>query len=202
MKFWKKISIIVLCLIGLFGIYYGSYRFYLYKFGNEDKARFAENLSHVEEVNGAEKNTITQRTKLIIEHYNRTSGSMVEEAAVMPVEYIGMTREELSDYLSEYSRNPNLEDAQNGFEKYQIMSFSESQVVLRKIFITIGTEYKFYLTEENGCVTVYYIDQKTVYEYTNIVVDGLPDDVKEQVKHGKYVTDEDALYNFLENYTS
>lgn len=203
MNFWKKTGIVLVCLVALTGIYYGSYRFYLYKFGNDDKAKFAEQLSDKSaEVNNSEKSTITQRTKLIIEYYNRTKESLVEEESVMPVEYIGMSRKELSEYLEAYSKSPDLEDVLDGFEKYQIMSFSSSQVVLRKISVTAGTEYKFYLTEEKGCVTIYYIDKKTIYEYTNIVVDGLPDDIQEQVRRGKYVTDEDALYDFLETYTS
>lgn len=202
-KFWKRAGIATLCLVCLYGIYYGSYRLYLYKVGNADKLKFEKQEKvYSAEVNNSGKHTITQRTKLIIEHYNRVDESVVEEAAAMPVEYIGMTREALTEYLSEYSRAPSLQDVMDGFEKYQILSFSDSQVVLRKIFVPAGTEYKFYLTEENGCVTVYYIDLRTVYEYTNIVVDGLPDDIKEQVQRGKYVTDEDALYDFLETYTS
>lgn len=201
MKVWKKAGVILLCLIGLFGIYYGSYRLYLYKAGNADKAKY-ENMSKTAKVGNSEKNTVTQRTKLVIEHYNRETGSVVEESANMPVEYIGMTREALSEYLDEYSKAPGLKDVEEGFEKYQILSFSSSQVVLRKVFVPAGTQYKFYMTEENGCVTVYYIDKRTVYEYTNIVVDCLPDDIQEQIQRGKYVKDEDALYDFLETYTS
>lgn len=203
MNFWKKAGIGLLTLVLLFGVYYASYRFYLYKYGNADKEKFARQLpERAVEVNRAEENKITQRTKLVIEHYNRRDDSVDEEQAAMPVEYIGMSREELADYLTTYAASPQLQDVEEGFEKYQILSFSNKEVVLRKIYFPAGTEYKYYLVEENGCVTVYYIDQKTVYEYTNILVEMLPEDIREQVQHGKYITDEDSLYDFLETYTS
>ena len=45
-------------------------------------------------------------------------------------------------------------------------------------------------------------DEKTVYEYTQIPIHLLPDDMKEQVMNGYYLDNEEDLYNFLENYSS
>ncbi|MCI8373499.1 MAG: hypothetical protein HFI75_14135 [Lachnospiraceae bacterium] len=203
MKFLKRAGIVLVCMGVLFAVYYGAYRIYLYKYGNEDKEKFAKQLSQKSvEANSVEENKITHQTKLVIEHYNRNESNVIEENTAMPVEYIGMSREELADYLEEYSQSPNLSDAESGFEKYQITSFSPSQVVLRKIYSPSRNSCKFYLTEENGCVTVYYIDHKTIYEYTNIIVETLPQDIQDQIKHGLYISDEDALYDFLETYTS
>lgn len=203
MKFWKKAAIVLACICVLSAVYYGAYRFYLYKYGNEDREKFARQLAErTVEANSSEENKITHRTKLVIEHYNRRESSLVEENAVMPVEYIGMSREELADYLADYALSPSLDDAESGFEKYQITSFSPTQVVLRKIYAPSGNSCKFYIIEENGCATVYYIDLKTVYEYTNIIVETLPEDIQDQVRHGLYISDEDALYDFLETYTS
>lgn len=203
MKFWKKLGIVLACTFVLFGVYYGSYRFYQYKYGNKDKEKFAQQLSDKTlEVNSAEENIITQRTKLTIEYYDRITGMIEVEQTNMPVEYIGMSREELIDYLLDYAKDPNLEDIEAGFEKYQIMSFSSTKVVLRKILAPSKIAHKYYLVEEAGCVTVYYMDRKTVYEYSNIIVDLLPEDIRDKVKQGMYLTDEDALYDFLETYTS
>lgn len=191
------------CLLMLFGVYYGSYKLYLYKFGSHDKEQFAKQATKKSvEANGSQEQKITNKTKLTMEHYNQLDGTSYEEETNMPVEYIGMTREELADYLEKYAKTPTLADVEAGFEKYQIMSFSSSDVVLRKIVKPAGTEYKYYMVAENGCVTVYYIDKRTVYEYTNVLVDTLPEDVQEQVERGKYVMDDDALYDFLETYTS
>lgn len=204
MKIWKRTGIILLSLLFLAGIYYGSYRLYMYQFGMKDKEEMEHQLSGKSIKTDTQKEqTITQRTKLILQIYDRVEGSMREEdESVMPVEYIGLTRTQLEKSLEDYALKPSLKDVEEGFEKYQIMSFSSSRLVLRKVLAPAATQYKFYLLEENGCITVYYIDKRTVFEYTNILVDTLPSELKEQIKCGKYVRDEDSLYSFLETYTS
>ena len=41
-------------------------------------------------------------------------------------------------------------------------------------------------------------DKKTPYEYTDIKCDGLPSEMQEEIKNGKYMEDAKALYGFLE----
>ena len=60
----------------------------------------------------------------------------------------------------------------------------------------------YYLMEVNGYVVVYLSDKKTVYEYTDIRYDRLPSAVQEEIRNGKYMEDTEALYGFLENYSS
>ena len=60
----------------------------------------------------------------------------------------------------------------------------------------------YFLCELNGYVVVYLFDQKTIYEYTSILVDDLPEPVKGQVLEVKYVETTEELYGFLENYSS
>ena len=60
----------------------------------------------------------------------------------------------------------------------------------------------FYLTELNGFVAVYKSDKKTIYEYTNIEVENLPEDVRNEIKNGKEIRSVEKLYGFLENYSS
>ena len=60
----------------------------------------------------------------------------------------------------------------------------------------------FILKELNGFVAVYLQDGSTIYEYTNIVVDQLPFDVKKEIKIGKQIQTLEELYGFLENYSS
>lgn len=62
--------------------------------------------------------------------------------------------------------------------------------------------YKFYLKSEDGIVIVYKTSTQEIYEYTNIVVEELPEDVKQEVLETKYILDEEELYTFLESYTS
>jgi len=60
----------------------------------------------------------------------------------------------------------------------------------------------YYIQEEDGYVTVYYADQETVYEYTNIPMKSLPLAVQMEVDEGKCVSSLSQVYGFLENYSS
>lgn len=60
----------------------------------------------------------------------------------------------------------------------------------------------YYLMEVNGYIVVYLSDKTTPYEYTDIQYDELPDKVRQEIRYGKYIEDEEALYGFLENYSS
>lgn len=60
----------------------------------------------------------------------------------------------------------------------------------------------YYLKNLNGFVAVYLSDQKTVYEYTSIPVDNLPDAVAADISNGMTIESEESLYSFLEGYSS
>lgn len=202
MKFYHRIGLVFLCIMLMLIVSVGSYEVYMVTTGNKDKEKYETKEKSVVSVDKKDDTAITQRTKLKIENYNRKEGSIVEVDENMPVEYIGMDRQELEDYLESYEQSPSISDLEIGFESYQVMSFSNKQVVLRKTFLPPNIMYKYYLTSQDGCVIVYYIDKKTVFEYTNICVDALPVEIQKQLQRGKYITDIDSLYDFLENYSS
>lgn len=60
----------------------------------------------------------------------------------------------------------------------------------------------YYLMELNGYVVVYLSDKTTVYEYTNIAVEHLPEEIREEIDAGKEIATDEELYGFLENYSS
>ena len=60
----------------------------------------------------------------------------------------------------------------------------------------------YYLKEKNGYVVVYLKDKKTAYEYTDILLKELPETLQKEIKNGKYIENAQALYGFLENYSS
>ncbi len=60
----------------------------------------------------------------------------------------------------------------------------------------------FYICELNGYLVVYLNDKKTLYEMTDIPVDRIPEELKVEIKDGKYVDEEETLYGILENYSS
>ena len=62
--------------------------------------------------------------------------------------------------------------------------------------------HEYYLVEEDGRVTIYRIEGRTLFEYTGITVDSLPEELQGEIAHGKRVSGEKELYEFLENYSS
>ena len=60
----------------------------------------------------------------------------------------------------------------------------------------------YYLKELNGYVVVYLSDKKTVYEYTDISLEDLPENLQKEIQNGKYIETSESLYGFLENYSS
>lgn len=60
----------------------------------------------------------------------------------------------------------------------------------------------YYLKEQDGFVQVYLSDKKTVFENTSIQIASLPELLREEIRHGKYLKDQQELYSFLENYSS
>jgi len=60
----------------------------------------------------------------------------------------------------------------------------------------------FYLYSSNGYLIVYEGDNKTVYEYTDIPIDSLPETIQLELKNGKVMESKEELYGFLENYSS
>ena len=60
----------------------------------------------------------------------------------------------------------------------------------------------YYIQEKDGYVIVYESDKKTVYEYTSIPVESLPEETQKLIKKGIKVDSLSQIYGFLENYSS
>lgn len=63
-------------------------------------------------------------------------------------------------------------------------------------------EQIFFLKSLNGYVVVYQEDEKTIFEYTDIKVSELPEEIQQEIETGKRITGLEKLYGFLENYSS
>lgn len=64
------------------------------------------------------------------------------------------------------------------------------------------TPYDYMITAEEGYLVVYKKDLETVYMYTAIRIEELPDDLQKEIATGKMFKDLSELYDFLENYSS
>lgn len=145
--------------------------------------------------------TTCDTTYIVREHdYTTMETSSHEEE--MPDMYIGKTREQLEDIFDSYTLNPSLEDQERGFEGMKLNSFSSDMVIAVRYYRSPSTEEDFYLMVEDDYITVYLGDLKTVYLYTDIYMNDLPDALRQEILDRKHVADKEELYNFLESYSS
>ena len=115
---------------------------------------------------------------------------------------VGLDRRELNAYVKGYMEEMPINEYLAGLLSYEIISFSAEQVVLRKTYDEAKVEDQFYVCRRGDFIVVYYSDLRTVYEYTEIRVDGLIEDDRQAINQGFYVKDAQELYSILEGYTS
>ncbi len=126
----------------------------------------------------------------------------MEEEAVSPDKFMGLSREKLVQEIDEYNRNPSLSDLELGFLHMELISFSSGKVVVRKSFEPEQEEKGFFLLNENHYVVVYDHQLSQVYMSTDILVEELPENLQNEILNMKFIEDEGELYNFLESYSS
>lgn len=160
-------------------------------------------VSH-EVANANEK--ITSDTNYVVEVYNEDSEELVREERTMPAELAGMTREEVEEYLKQYKTEMQENDAEEGLESIQLVSFSRDELVIRKSYVepeaTSKQEGYSLRFTRNGEVGIYSRDGKTLYEETGITRDKLPEEEAEKLMDGYVVESQKELYSILENFSS
>lgn len=196
-----------LCVITLGLVYMSAYFYSVYILNDggipiETDVISEEEHSEAVLVDTNDVPSVKVNTDYVIESYDLNDYTLSINDEELPIEYIGLTRDELISVITDYCNYPSEKDMEAGFESMQLISFSEDKVVVRKSFKPQVLPEHFYLMAENHYVTVYYDDRKTIYMYTGIALDGLPENVKREIIGGKYVESVQELYGFLETYSS
>lgn len=145
---------------------------------------------------------ITADTTYLVEKVNLSNGSIEETEEQIPVKYIGLDRPSLIEELEAYDKNPALTDLKLGFETVELAAFSKERVVICKYYRPEAEKKGFYLMVADHYVIVYEEDKKTIHTNTDILLENLSEELQEQIMQGKYMEDEQELYNFLESYSS
>lgn len=153
-------------------------------------------------VDTTKQSVITSSTQYELQQYDLKTNQKTKQVTTVPACLVGMNRTELVKYLSNYMKDVPLEDHQKGLLSFELLSFSTDQIVLRKTYSKDIVPFAYYLVVQDGKIVVYYSDKKTVYEYTDIQADQLPETEYNQLVSGVYVKDEKELYERLENYSS
>lgn len=193
----KKYSICFLVLLCIGGGLAG----YLLMGGHgslsEDEKKYIEEAAPV-----SSKAVTGVSTKLISEIYDEKKQTSTKEILNIPAAFLGLTRTEMVEKLDHYMEEMPLNELNQGLVSYELMYFSPEYIMTRKTYHLPEDFQKYYIRFNRGCLTVYYSDQKTVYEYTDIKLTDLPSDVRAKAISGFSLKDERALYDFLETYSS
>lgn len=145
---------------------------------------------------------ITTDTIYMVEEVNLADGTISEREEEIPVKYIGLDRDRLIEELKLYEQNPPLTDLKQGFETIELSAFSKDRVVVCKYYRREKENSGYYLMVANHYVIVYEEDKETVHMNTDILLESLSDELQKEIMEGKYMENEQALYNFLESYSS
>ncbi|MBE5923784.1 MAG: hypothetical protein E7271_04850 [Lachnospiraceae bacterium] len=114
---------------------------------------------------------------------------------------LGCDKDGVENYLSNYMDNLSQAEKEAGLCSYKMISYNGNEITLRKTFKK--PEYNgYYAKSYNGLVVILKGDEKTVYDYTQISITDLPNDLQESVLKGYYLESDEELYSFLETYTS
>lgn len=217
MKFVRRISLFLVTSVFLMGA--GGYAalkaeqfFYPNRYQEKEVKQIVEqkNDSITEEADIQEQvietavenvPVVTADTTYLIEEINLADGSIREKQEAVPVKYIGLDRESLIKELESYDRNPPLSEQEIGFETIELTAFSKDRVVICKYYKEEEPK-GYYLMVEDHFIVVYEEDKQRLHMNTDILLEDLNDKLKAEIIQGKYIENEEELYNFLESYSS
>lgn len=148
------------------------------------------------------RETLDADTEYVILEKDLRRKTLVETIGRLPAEYIGLDRELFLSAMEEYELFPPLSEMERGFAGLDVVSFSPEKVVVQMEYEYLEPSESFYLAVRDNEVIVLLEDQKTVYINTGILLTQLPEEIQLKVIDMLWMRDEQALYNFLESYSS
>lgn len=208
MKVAKRISLFFIIPMGMYALGFYSHmklqeEFYPGKVVVEKVAKEEVNAGpQIIQVGVEDEQVICADTRYIVQEVDLKRDTSVETVWKAPDKYIGMNRKQFIKEMELYQQSPSLKDQELGFVSVEVLSFSKAKVVVQKNYIYKEATTCFYLVNERNYVVVYGDDMRTVYMETNITLDSLPDELKQEIIQNKYIATEEELYNFLESYSS
>lgn len=189
MKAVKFLGIILTgTLVWAVGVY-GGYR--LYKPSEEEVIKKPE-ITIIEpmakESSNISEDKINDSTKMVYEYCYEGDGYIERVEDTPPYFLIDLDRKSLTEKMNEW----------------QILKFSDSEVVMRKNVSGNGTQ-NYIISEYEGLVTVFYeqpVDGERIMEITDTPVNSLPQEEQIKIKNGIKIKGQNELIKCMENYES
>ncbi len=153
-------------------------------------------------VNEQPEAIILPATKYILEIYNMKSDKLDTQELNPPAYLVGLTRAQVVEYLSAYMKDLPLSEYNKGLISYELVRFSDTEVVIKKTYNEDFVPFRFYVVVKDGYVVVYNSDLKSVYSYTHILAAELVEEDRIALSQGIYVNSLEELYSLLESFSS
>ena len=153
-------------------------------------------------VNEQPEAIILPATKYILEIYNMKSDKLDTQELNPPAYLVGLTRTQVVEYLSAYMKDLPLSEYNKGLISYDLVRFSDTEVVIKKTYNEDFVPFRFYVVVKDGYVVVYNSDLKSVYSYTHILAAELVEEDRIALSQGIYVNSLEELYSLLESFSS
>ncbi len=115
---------------------------------------------------------------------------------------IGMTRDELTDYLAQELVNMPDSERDQGLILNELITFSKDRIIVRKTYDSNRIDFLYYVAVKNGEVVVYHNDRNTVYEFTGISALLLSEEERLALLEGIRIRTQEELFSLLESYSS
>ena len=201
MKKMYIICFLVLCL-AFSAVYYGSYQLTQSRLQEEETNSTAVSDTQLAGVSKSEESIITRKTVYVLEEYCINDESLISEETEPPIEVLGYDRGRMLLYIQDYMEHMNETDKDKGLISYELTSFSRDRVVLRKTYYKGEPTAQFYLDVQMGRIVVYQTSDNSLYAYTELKFNSLPESLRREILEGKYIETVEELYHFLESYSS
>ena len=197
----KRVYIICLFLAGILGIgmYLYSYQYFVQE-ENETQSITQSSITIPETIEAVAQTEerITRDTLYYMETYRLDQNTTIR----MPAEVIGCSRKQFVSYLEKLMEDALLEEQKDGFLSIELIDFSKEAVVVRKTYKEPARECEFYLDVQMGRVIVRNSLDDSLYAYTEIKFETLPENLKREILRGYPIENLEVLYEFLESYSS
>lgn len=188
--------IVTIGVLSVLGVYFYHY-FYPKQYVKNEQGEYVNvTVSTNNETFPINKNTTFE----IQYYYPDEERTLTEQIDTIP-DLLGRDKDGVSYYLKDYMNHISQEEQEKGLTSYELTGYHDNHITLRKTYKKTEVE-GYYAKSFNGTIVILNGDEKTVYEYTEIPINVLPDNLRQEVISGYYLETDEALYSFLENYSS
>lgn len=146
--------------------------------------------------------TVLPSTQYTLQVYDMKTDTTDTQELNPPAYLVGLTRQEIIDYLDAYMNDMPLSEINKGLISYELEYFSKDEIIIKKTYDEDFVPFRFYVAVKDGYVIVYNSDMKSIFEYTHIEAKNLPEEDRIRLNQGIYLNSLDDVYSLLESYSS